>query len=267
MRDIQIRDLTSEDDYRMCLDLQQLTWGPRFTELVSSGILKIAQKIGGIASGAFVDPAEMAGFVFGLSGVRDGRLIHWSHMLAVRPGYRDMGIGRKLKQYQFHRVRTLGADRMFWTFDPLVARNAHFNFNVLGASAVEYTVNMYGNDPESTMDAVIGTDRFVVVKELDTPEQTAAGEIPDSQRARPVNVDPETGEPVTAGDLPDEREVSIAVPSDIHELKSRDPELARVWRESTRRSFLHYLNRSYTVSRFSPGPAGGEFVLVKGGTS
>ena len=63
-------------------------------------ILKISQKVGGIAAGAFAPDGRMLGFVFGLTGVRDGRLFHWSHMLAVDPEARDLGLGTRLKLYQ-----------------------------------------------------------------------------------------------------------------------------------------------------------------------
>jgi len=54
-----------------------------------------------------------------------------------------------------------GVDTARWTFDPLVAKNAHINFNRLGAVVVEHVENMYG-DSNSTLHAGLGTDRFVV---------------------------------------------------------------------------------------------------------
>ena len=75
----------------------------------------------------------MLGFVFGMTGVQDGRLVHWSDLLAVRPEARDRGLGRRLKLYQRSLVAELGVTRMLWTYDPLVARNAHLNLNALGA--------------------------------------------------------------------------------------------------------------------------------------
>jgi len=36
--------------------------------------------------------------VFGMTGVERGRLVHWSHMLAVRPEWRDRGLGRRARR-------------------------------------------------------------------------------------------------------------------------------------------------------------------------
>ena len=52
----------------------------------------------------------MVGFVFGMAGVRAGRIIHWSDMLAVREDARDRGIGQQLKAYQRDAARATGRD-------------------------------------------------------------------------------------------------------------------------------------------------------------
>ena len=51
---------------------------------------------------------RMLGFVFGLTGVRDGRLVHWSDMLAVREEARGKQLGERLKHYQRDVVRAIG---------------------------------------------------------------------------------------------------------------------------------------------------------------
>ncbi len=145
--------------------MQQDTWGADFTERVPRTILLVAQKIGGIVAGAF-DGDRLVGFVFGMTGLKDGATVHWSDMLAVDPNARDQGIGRALKAFQRDAVRALGIGTMYWTYDPLVARNAHLNLNVLGADVAEYVPDMYGVT-NSPMHDALGTDRFVVRWRLD----------------------------------------------------------------------------------------------------
>src|SRR5689334_18372844 len=99
-----IRDLNSLQDYADCVALQEATWGEGFSERVPTAILRVSQMIGGVAAGAFDDTGRMAGFVFGLTGIRDGELVHWSDMLAVRKELRSQGIGEQLKQYQRDKV-------------------------------------------------------------------------------------------------------------------------------------------------------------------
>ena len=86
----------------------------------------------GSAQNAAPDPRVVhAGFV-------EGRPFHWSHMLAVDRSARDLGLGTRLKLYQRDLLLPLGIDEVRWTFDPLEARNAHLNFNHLGAEVAEY---------------------------------------------------------------------------------------------------------------------------------
>src|SRR5437899_4594167 len=54
-----------------------------------------------------------------------------------------------------------GATVIYWTYDPLVARNAHLNFNRLGVRLAEYVEDMYGIT-DSVLHGGIPTDRIVV---------------------------------------------------------------------------------------------------------
>jgi predicted GNAT superfamily acetyltransferase len=209
-------------------------------------MLQVSGKLGGIVAGAF-DGDRLIGFVYGITGVRDGAVAHWSHMLAVADDWRDRGIGRQLKAYQRAELLAAGITRMFWTFDPLVARNAHFNLARLGVRVVEYVRDMYGDNPMSRTDSVIGSDRFVVEWEL-TP-----GGTPDRRTGGPAS-GLDTLLIATALDtLPDGPAVSVAVPRDIQALKQQDPTAALAWRASTRRAFEHYLGRGYAVVGFARG--------------
>jgi predicted GNAT superfamily acetyltransferase len=164
---ITIRHLRSSEELDACVELQRAIWGRAFSEAVPRTILLIAGKLGGIVAGAF-DGERLVGFVFGLTGLRDGRLAHWSDMLAVDPTCRDRGIGGQLKTFQREAVLALGVTEMYWTYDPLVARNAHFNINRLGAEVVEYVTDMYGTTG-SALHGDIPTDRFVVRWRLTEP--------------------------------------------------------------------------------------------------
>lgn len=239
-----IRDLTSADDYEQCVALQRTTWGDDFRELVPPAVLKIVQMTGGILAGTFDGTGRLVGFVFGLTGVRDGAVVHWSHMLAVREDCRDRGIGQRLKQYQRERLRAMGVDHMYWTYDPLVARNANLNLNKLGAQVVEYVENMYGSDPMSQTDSVIGTDRFIVEWQLGGP--ATLRRLADPAGAPLVTPAPGG----TTVELPDAPVVRIEIPGDVQGLKQADPAAAVAWRQVTRRAFAHYLQRGFAVAGF-----------------
>src|SRR5438876_3551289 len=166
---LHVRHLRTQEDFVACVALQEDTWGAAFSERVPAAILKVSQRLGGITAGAFDAQDRLLGFVFGMTGVENGRLVHWSDMLAVRPELRDHGIGRRLKQFQRETLLAMGVGLVYWTFDPLVARNAHLNFNRLGVRVSEYVIDMYGRDTDSALHRGLGTDRFIVVWEIAAP--------------------------------------------------------------------------------------------------
>ena len=67
-----------------------------------------------------------------------------SHITGVLPGLQSQGLGRLLKQHQREWAFARDVGHITWTFDPLVARNAHFNLRVLGTRVTEYLVDHYG---------------------------------------------------------------------------------------------------------------------------
>ena len=254
---ITLRPLETRDEFEACVRLQRDTWGPDFVDVVPATILMVSQRVGGVATGAFDTNRQLLGFVFGISGIRDGRLAHWSYMLAVRPEARRAGVGRQLKLHQRERLLELGVDVAYWSFDPLVARNANLNVNGLGAMPVEYVVNMYGNTG-STLHRGLDTDRLVVEWRLSDPKVEAT--LSDGPPALPsqaedaptVTPDIETGR-VSSGrspDFPDGAWVRISVPLDITAIKNTSSDDARRWQRATRRAFGHYLSGGYRVAGF-----------------
>lgn len=159
-----IRPLASLEEFKECVAIQREVWGAEFSELVPVAMLKASQRVGGIASGAFLGD-KMIGFVYGITGWEDGRPVHWSDMLAVRPSLRSVGLGSRLKWYQREALLPLGVEVMYWTFDPLQAKNAYLNIEKLGVITSEYHPDMYG-ETDSPLHRGIGTDRFVARWEL-----------------------------------------------------------------------------------------------------
>lgn len=210
-----IRDFSKQQDYAACVELQKDTWGRDFNDVVPASVQLVSQKVGGVAAGAFDATGRLVGFVYGMTGKKDGRIVHWSDMLAVRPEAQNAGLGRRLKEHQRKAVAKLGAEVIYWTFDPLQARNAHLNFNVFGVRAVEYVRDMYGENTGSELHRGIGTDRLVVA----WPVKDAAL----AKRRRQI-----------AAASKAKKRLQVEVPRDVTAMLKSDPAGARQWRESTR---------------------------------
>ncbi len=254
---ISFRRVRTTAEYEACVRMQHAIWGEDFTETVPVTMLKVTQHIGGVTAGAFDDSGRLLGFVFGMMGAMDGRLVHWSDMLAVHADARNKGLGRRLKLYQRELLRPLGVERMFWTYDPLVAKNAYLNIVRLGARPSEYVIDMYGADTHSALHGGIGTDRFVVEWDLtkDNGANDGARTPADdpAQRNAPIANALDFGSARDAGpvaELPDADIVRVEIPPDLNVVIARDISVAARLRESTRRIFTHYMDRNYRVTGF-----------------
>lgn len=258
-----IRPLASPADYSACVALQHETWGADSGEVVPPTILKVTQRLGGVAAGAFGGDGRLLGFVFGMTGVENGRVVHWSDMLAVRPEMRNTGLGRQLKEWQRDAARAVGATTIYWTFDPLVARNAHLNFNRLGTRVHEYVRDMYG-EPTSVLHRGLGTDRLVVTWAIEG--EPAASICPDGM---PSDVATELREaPLIGAGLPEglPPAVRIAVPLDIHAVLAADPTAGAVWRQCSRTAWEWAVANGYEVAGLWREPEAGEayYLLLRG---
>ena len=270
-----IRPFASIDEFKECVRLQEETWGKDFSERVAVAILKVSQRLGGIAAGAYDAEGGLAGFVFGMTGVQEGQIVHWSDMLAVRRDLQDAGLGALLKAYQREELIARGVMRMYWTFDPLEAKNAHFNLNKLGAVAGEYVRDMYGGT-DSPLHRGIGTDRFVPTWAMDSPRVTErlvegrAGPDPgaDQGAKRTFAVQREGGL-----DLPGEPDLAIEadrllvpIPQSIQSVREASLEAALRWRTATRSVLSTYLERGFEAREFYRRDGWGEYLLVSEGS-
>ncbi len=168
------------------------------------------------------DGARMIGASAAFFAAPAERSMH-SHITGVLPEYQARGLGRILKQHQ--RDWAFGRDvgHITWTFDPLVARNAHFNLIVLGTHVVDYLVDHYGPMADG-VNRGDETDRLFVSWALAGPRH---GNPPD-----------------------DEIVASVAIPRDIETMRAAQPAEAEAWRRRVREQFTELYGRGLVVRGF-----------------
>lgn len=141
---LEVRHCRGFEELDACVGLQIATWGYDAMDVIPRRMFTVAQRIGGQVMGAFEPEGALAGFAMSIPALRQGMPYLHSHMLAVRPEYRNAGVGRRLKLAQREDALERGIHLMEWTFDPLEIKNAFFNIEKLGAIARSYTPNFYG---------------------------------------------------------------------------------------------------------------------------
>ncbi len=276
-----IRLLDKIDELQMVEELQRIVWPGSETDVVPVHLLTTAVHNGGLVIGAFLpneprfENDQLGGFVFGFPGLYatpDGpRPKHCSHMLAVHPDFRGRGLGFALKRAQWQMVRHQGIDRITWTYDPLLSRNAHLNIARLGAVCNTYLREVYG-EMRDGLNIGVSSDRFEVDwwvntrrvgrrlsskprLRLDLAHFFAAG----AEIINPTQIDGQ-GWPVPSASInfpaiKDHGEfesmiILIEIPADFQAMKAANIDLAKEWRLHTRNIFDDLFEDGYLVTDF-----------------
>ncbi len=283
-----LRILETPEDLLRVEDLQRTVWPGNEIEIVPIHLLRAAVDHGGVVIGAFEDQ-QLVGFVFGFPGIDDSvdgpRLMHVSHMAGIHPDYRDRGLGFALKRAQWQVVRRQGVERICWTYDPLLSRNANLNIAKLGAICNAYIPEYYGVMRDG-LNVGLPSDRFRVdwwVKtsrvekrlsrthrsnldlahfraaqaEIVNPVQTWIDDMPVLPTELALYTDAET--PL----------LLVEIPADFQTMRLKNSRLALDWRLHSRNIFQTYFALGYIVtdSLFESGEHPRSFYVLSHGES
>lgn len=241
---ISVRKCATLAEFEACVALQREVWGEEDLEIEPVSGFIVATQTGGQVLGAF-DGAKLVGYTLALVGYRDGSVFLHSHHTGVHNGYRDRGVGRRLKLFQ--REEALSRDIRFvqWTFDPLEVRNAHFNLNRLGAICRQYKPNLYGITT-SPLHRGLATDRLLVEWRLDSKRVVAAIE-------NLVNTPDAASKTIAA---------RIELPDELEQWKQSDGAAVKRTQDRVRSEFTECFGRGYAAVGTQKTATGTAYLLV-----
>ena len=237
MEEIQIRECTTFEEFDNCVALQREAFGLPDLEISPRRHLIVSRQAGGWTLAAFTG-SRMIGFVHHLAAVRpDNEIFGYSHMMAVARDYQNKGIGARLKWAQRERALAEGRTFIKWTWDPMQARNAHFNLNRLGVTVDSYVDNFYGTDyfadPTQAVENRPGlqSDRLFGRWDLNSPRVVALA----AGATSPVEAKPAA---------------AVTIPTEWSALVKRDPQRARDTQARVRSEFKAHFEQGLLCEAF-----------------
>ena len=232
---MEIRQVRSIEEYDACVRLQREVFGLPDLEISPRRHLIVSEQAGGWTLGAFAD-GKLVGFVHHLAAVHENEIFGYSHMMAVAAEFQNQGVGTRLKWAQRERALREGRTFIKWTFEPVRARNAHFNLNRLGVVVKTYAVNFYGTDyatnPTERASGPLGldSDRLFASWELRSPRVDALADGGEYSVGQP--------------------EVTIEIPTDFSALLKSNPEAAKQESLRIREEFLRAFSAGLVCRAF-----------------
>jgi chorismate synthase len=246
---IEVRECRTIEEFDACVALQREAFGYSDLEISPRRYLILSRRAGGWMLGAF-SAGRLVGFVHHLVAVRGAtEIIGYSHMMAVAHAFQNRGVGARLKWAQRARAIAEGRSYITWTWNPMHARNAHFNLNRLGVTVSSYAANFYGTERiRPTTDASdatgIDSDRLFADWNLHSARvaELAAGNAAPS--------------------LPDPVE-TILIPTDWNALVRQDARAARAAQERVRSEFQTAFSAGLLCAGFQRDAAHPRYLLYE----
>jgi predicted GNAT superfamily acetyltransferase len=168
METIDIHPLRRLDEMRPVVELQKTYWGDDLESVIPAHMLFSLANHGGHVLAAFDGDRAVGVLVGFLSTNMEGpprpamaNLQLFSKRMVVLPEYRGQGIGYRLKLAQRDFAIEQGIRLVVWTFDPMLAPNAHLNIRKLGVVCHTYHENYYGTASEGGLAKLGTSDRLM----------------------------------------------------------------------------------------------------------
>ncbi len=270
MATIEIRSLRALDDLRPMVDLQRVYWGDDLESVIPAHMLFSLANHGGHVLGAF-DEGKPVGMLVGFLGtnMKDpnrpamANLEMFSKRMVVLPEYRGQGLGFRLKLAQREIAVNKGVRLVVWTFDPVLALNAHLNVRKLGAVCSTFYENYYGTSGEGGLATFGMSDRLLAEWWVTNRrvEERLSGSRKDLGLNQYLDANTPILNPSSLSDdgilLPAEQVATpegalalLEIPTRYPTLEANNPQLGQAWRLHVRLAFRQVISRGFVVTDF-----------------
>ena len=201
--------------------------------------------LGAYLAGRGHDDAALVGASVGFLGSHAGGLHVHSHITGIDATHRDSGVGFAVKCAQREWALARAVSEIRWTFDPLLARNAHFSLTKLGARGAAFHADVYG-DMADGVNAGDPSDRVEARWELTAPVGLPEPDLDALTEAGAQVILSLDGE--VWRDTPLVPVLLACVPPDVVGLRRSDPGAARTCRDAARASIGRAFDLGYQAT-------------------
>ncbi len=245
--EISVRECSSVDELGACVQLQRDVFALPELEISPVRHFIVTNNAGGFTLGAYAGE-RLVGFVLSVPAFLRGERAFYSHMTAVAKDFQSFGIGARLKWAQRERSLATGVRFIKWTFQPVQARNAHFNLEKLGAIVRHYEPNFYGTDYSTSHQQAgnlgLDSDRLFAEWDLESEKAVALSRGEAYQETAAV-------------------ERFIAIPSAWDDLVKSDLRGAIAEQQRIRDEFQNAFAEGLIARGFSRGDSAPRYLLFK----
>lgn len=266
---IDIRLLYTLEELRPAVELQRVYWGEDSESVIPTHMLFSLANHGGHVLAA-MDGDRIVGVLVGFLGTNMedsdrpamANLQIVSKRMVILPEYRNRGLAYRLKLAQRDLAVKQGVRLVTWTFDPLLAPNAHLNVRKLGAVCQEFRENYYGTEGSGGLAAMGYSDRlfaewWVTNRRVRERVERSRGDLElrlfleaNAVILNPTGVRQNWPTPCMTPLSPASAVVLVEIPVNFPALAEADAALATQWHEHVRGMFRLLMDGSYMVTDF-----------------
>jgi predicted GNAT superfamily acetyltransferase len=266
---IAIRPIYALADMYAAVALQRVYWGNDLEAVVPAHMLFSLANHGGHVLVA-LDDDRMVGVLIGFLGTDNdydrpaaANLQMVSKRMVVLPEYRNQGLAYQLKMAQRDAALEQNVRLVTWTFDPMLAPNAHLNIRKLGAVCPKFRENYYGTGDMGGLTTLGTSDRLFVEWWVSSRRvKTRVDGKPNTlglQQYLDANVpllNPTlastagTPWPADRASKATSAMALLEIPRDFPAIVQSDETLARAWQQHVREQLQILIDAGYIVTDF-----------------